>query len=48
MQELDADLRQLSSELLSKIESQGYCEFVDAYAMRLPIVTFLRLVDLPL
>ncbi len=48
MQELDADLRRLSSELLNKIESQGHCEFVDAYAKRLPIVTFLRLVDLPL
>jgi cytochrome P450 len=48
MQELDGDLRRLSSELLDKIESQGHCEFVDAYAKRLPIVTFLRLVDLPL
>jgi cytochrome P450 len=48
MQELDADLRQLSAELLNKIESRGQCEFVDAYAKRLPIVTFLRLVDLPL
>ena len=48
MQELDADLRQLSSELLDAIQLRGQCEFVDAYAKRLPIVTFLRLVDLPL
>jgi cytochrome P450 len=48
MQELDADLRKLSSDLLDKIETSGRCEFVDAYAKRLPIVTFLRLVDLPL
>jgi cytochrome P450 len=48
MQELDGDLRRLSRELLDNIVSQGHCEFVDAYAKRLPIVTFLRLVDLPL
>jgi cytochrome P450 len=48
MQELDADLRRLSRELLDTIVSRGHCEFVDAYAKRLPIVTFLRLVDLPI
>ncbi len=48
VQDLNADLRKLSTELLDAIVPQGYCEFVDAYAKRLPIITFLRLVDLPL
>lgn len=48
LQSLEADLRQLSLDLLSKFEQQGHCDFVDAYAKRLPIVMFLRLVDLPL
>ena len=48
MQALDRDLRQLSQDLIDRLLPQGECEFVDAYAKRLPIVTFLRLVDLPL
>jgi cytochrome P450 len=48
MQEIGADLRTLSAHLLDRIVPAGKCEFVDAYAKRLPIVTFLRLVDLPL
>jgi len=48
MQSLEPDLRKLSAELLDGIVPRGACEFVDAYAKRLPIVTFLRLVDLPL
>lgn len=48
VQSLEADLRRLSLELLERFESLGHCDFVDAYAKRLPIVTFLRLVDLPL
>ena len=48
MQEIEADLRKLSRELLDRIVPRGECEFVDAYSKRLPIVTFLRLVNLPL
>jgi len=48
MQAIEADLRKLSAGLLDQIQPQRECEFVDAYAKRLPIVTFLRLVDLPL
>ena len=48
VQSLEADLRQLSLDLLSRFEHEGHCEFVDAYAKRLPIVMFLRLVELPL
>src|ERR1700719_1418407 len=46
--ELEADLRKLSADLLDKIVPMGRCDFVDSYAKRLPIVTFLRLVNLPL
>ena len=31
-----------------RLHRRGECEFVDAFAKRLPIVVFLRLVDLPL
>jgi cytochrome P450 len=48
MQAIEADLRKLSTELLDSIVPERQCEFIDAYAKRLPIVTFLRLVDLPL
>ena len=48
MQQLEADLRRLTLQLLEQLVPQGHCEFVDAFAKRLPIVTFLRLVDLPL
>lgn len=48
MQQLEGDLRQLTHALLDGIVPRGECEFVDAFAKRLPIVTFLRLVALPL
>ncbi|HUN76697.1 MAG TPA: cytochrome P450 [Steroidobacteraceae bacterium] len=48
MQQLEGDLRRLTHELLDGIVPRGGCEFVDAFAKRLPIVTFLRLVALPL
>jgi cytochrome P450 len=48
MQQLEGDLRRLTTELLDQIVPQGECEFVDTFAKRLPIVTFLRLVALPL
>jgi cytochrome P450 len=48
MRAIEADLRKLSTELLDRIVPQRECDFVESYAKRLPIVTFLRLVDLPL
>jgi cytochrome P450 len=48
MRAIEPDLRKLSTELLDRIAPQGECDFVEAYAKRLPIITFLRLVDLPL
>jgi cytochrome P450 len=48
MQALEGSVRELTRQLLDDIVPRGECEFVEAFAKRLPIVTFLRLVDLPL
>jgi cytochrome P450 len=48
MQRLEADLRTLAVELLETIVPRGECEFFDDFAKRLPVITFLRLVNLPL
>ena len=46
--DLEASVRELAVELIEGFIADGECEFVDAFAKRLPIVVFLRLVDLPL
>lgn len=46
--DLEASVRALAVELIDGFIDNGECEFVDAFAKRLPIVVFLRLVDLPL
>lgn len=46
--DLQASVRALANELIDGFIGQGHCEFIDAFAKRLPIVVFLRLVDLPL
>ena len=48
MQKLEGDLRRLALELLEQIVPRGRCEFFDDFAKRLPVITFLRLVNLPL
>ena len=48
MQALQPDLRALCIELIDGFHARGECEFVADFAKRLPIVVFLRLVDLPL
>jgi cytochrome P450 len=48
MQALQPDLRALCIELIDGFYARGECEFVLDFAKRLPIVVFLRLVDLPL
>jgi cytochrome P450 len=48
MQELQSSVRALCRELIDGFYTRGECEFVDDFAKRLPIVVFLRLVDLPL
>jgi cytochrome P450 len=46
--DLEGSVRALAIELIEGFVQQGRCEFVEAFAKRLPIVVFLRLVDLPL
>jgi len=46
--DLEGSVRALAIELIEGFAHQGRCEFVEAFAKRLPIVVFLRLVDLPL
>ena len=46
--DLEGSVRALATELIDGFIDKGECEFVDAFAKRLPIVVFLRLVDLPL
>jgi cytochrome P450 len=48
MRQLEGDLRRLTTELLDDLVPRGHCEFFDDFAKRLPVITFLRLVDLPL
>lgn len=48
MQDLQPDVRALCIELIDGFYARGECEFVGDFAKRLPIVVFLRLVDLPL
>jgi cytochrome P450 len=46
--DLESSVRELAGELIDGFIDDGECEFVDAFAKRLPIVVFLRLVNLPL
>ena len=46
--DLEGGVRALAIELIDGFIDAGECEFVGALAKRLPIVVFLRLVDLPL
>ena len=46
--DLEGSVRALAVELIEGFVERGECEFIDAFAKRLPIVVFLRLVDLPL
>jgi cytochrome P450 len=48
MQRLEPSLRTLTLELLEDIVPRGRCDFFGDFAKWLPVVTFLRLVDLPL
>jgi cytochrome P450 len=40
--------RELTITLIEGLKPRGYCEFKSEFALHLPIVVFLRLVDLPL
>ncbi|UXJ50277.1 cytochrome P450 [Pseudomonas citronellolis] len=44
---MESDVRALTIELIEGFKDKGECEFVSEFAKMLPIVIFLRLVDLP-
>jgi cytochrome P450 len=46
--DMRGSVQQLTIELIEGFIARGQCEFVDEFAKRLPILIFLRLVDLPL
>lgn len=48
MQRLESSLRALTCELLDELIPRGACDFFEDFAKRLPVITFLQLVDLPL
>ncbi|WP_323146584.1 cytochrome P450 [Pseudomonas marginalis] len=44
---MEDDIRALTIELIEDFQANGQCEFVNDFAKMLPILIFLRLVDLP-
>lgn len=48
IQTLEADARQLSISLIEGFKGKGECEFMSEFAHLLPIVIFLKMVNLPL
>jgi len=45
--ELAPGVRQLAIDLIEGLKPKGGCEFMEDFAFQLPIIVFLRLVDLP-
>lgn len=45
---VDQFARDMAVSLIEGFQARGYCEFKSEFALQLPIVIFLRLVDLPL
>ncbi len=48
VEKLDADIRALARELIAEIAPRGHCEFIEDFARKLPIIAFLKVVQLPL
>lgn len=44
---LEAGIRELARELIAEVAPRGACDFIEDFARKLPIITFLKLVDLP-
>ena len=46
--DLEEDVRALTAGLIDEIAARGQCEFMADFALQMPIIVFLRLLDLPL
>lgn len=46
--QLDSFTRELAIELIEGIKAKGRCEFMDEFALKLPIAIFMRLTNLPM
>ena len=46
--QLAPGVRALAIELIEELQPKGGCEFMEDFAFKLPIIVFLRLVDLPI
>ena len=44
---LEVGIRALAREIIAEFATAGRCEFIEDFARKLPIVTFLKFVDLP-
>jgi cytochrome P450 len=44
----ETEIRRLATELVEGIAPLGHCEFIEDFARKLPIMVFLKVVDLPL
>jgi len=47
IEELRASVTELTGKLIDEMKPQGGCEFMADFALQMPIIVFLRLVDLP-
>lgn len=47
VRDLEQDIRELAVSLIGRLEPRGQCEFIEDFALHLPIQIFMRLVDLP-
>ncbi len=47
LQRLEDGIRQLTCALIDGFRSAGHCEFIGAFALRMPVTVFMRIVDLP-
>jgi cytochrome P450 len=45
---LDGSIRALAAELVDGLADAGHCDFVEDFARKLPIIGFLKVVDLPI
>jgi cytochrome P450 len=47
LQSLEDRIRELTCDLIDGFQADGHCEFVGAFALRMPVSIFMHMVDLP-